>query len=99
MLGEPVGAQVAVLHEGPHLLSLCLTFFVGGVAGSHSQRGGDGRSVTQGVDDLSADLLVLDLLGRDGLGGADLLGGGVADLSDQGDLLRHTVRGRGGNNS
>ena len=53
------------------------------------------RSVTEGVNDLSADLLVLDLLGGDGLGGADLLGGGCADLGDQDHVLGDTVGGRG----
>ena len=52
-------------------------------------------SVTQGVDDLSALLLVLDLLGGDGLGGADLLGSGGADLGDQDHLLGDTGGGGG----
>merc|ERR1711981_651664 len=56
---------------------------------------GSNGSVTESVDDLSADLLVLDLLGGDGLGGADLLGSGGADLGDQDHILGDTVRGRG----
>ena len=52
-------------------------------------------SVTQGVDDLSALLLVLDLLGGDGLGGADLLGGGGAHLGDQDHVLGDTGGSRG----
>ena len=52
-------------------------------------------SVTQGVDDLSALLLVLDLLGGDGLGGADLLSSGGADLGDQDHVLGDTGGGRG----
>merc|ERR1740123_2987210 len=52
-------------------------------------------SVTESVSDLSADLLVLDLLGGDGLGGADLLGGGGADLGDQDHVLGDTGGGRG----
>jgi len=53
------------------------------------------RSVTESVNDLSADLLVLDLLGGDGLGGADLLGRGSADLGDQDHVLGDTGGGRG----
>jgi len=56
--------------------------------------GSDG-SVTQSVNDLLADLLVLNLLGGDGLGGADLLGGRGADLGDQDHVLGDTVRSRG----
>ena len=52
-------------------------------------------SVTQGVDDLSALLLVLDLLGGDGLGGADLLGSRGADLGDQDHVLGDAVWSRG----
>ena len=40
--------------------------------------------VTDHIDDLLADLLVLDLLSLDSLGGADVLGGGGAGLGDQG---------------
>merc|ERR1719174_1773387 len=53
-------------------------------------------SVTEGVNDLSAHLLVLDLLGGDGLGGADLLGGGCAHLGDQDHVLGDTSGSRGG---
>merc|ERR1719331_972494 len=41
-------------------------------------------SVTDHINDLLADLLVLDLLSLDSLGGADVLGGGGAGLGDQG---------------
>jgi len=73
-------------------LSLGLPLAVG-VVGSRSN--GSNGSVTESVNDLSADLLVLDLLGGDGLGGADLLGSGGADLGDQDHILGDTVRGRG----
>ena len=43
--------------------------------------GGDGGSVTDDVSDLNALLGVLDLLGHDDLGGADVLGSGSAGLS------------------
>ena len=43
-----------------------------------------GGAVTDHISDLLADLLVLNLLGLDGLGGADVLGGGGAGLGDQG---------------
>jgi len=62
---------------------------------SVSNGSGNG-SVTEGVNDLSADLLVLDLLGGDGLGGADLLGSRGADLGDQDHVLGDTGGGRGG---
>ena len=71
-------------------LSLSISFPLA-VVGS----GVGNRSVTQGVDDLSALLLVLDLLGGDGLGGADLLGSGGADLGDQDHLLGDTGGGGG----
>jgi len=60
--------------------------------------GNDGSSnggVTEGVNDLLAHLLVLDLLGGDGLGGADLLGGGCAHLGDQDHVLGDTGGSRG----
>jgi len=70
-------------------LSLSLPLAVVGNDGSSN------GSVTEGVNDLLADLLVLDLLGGDGLGGADLLGSGGADLGDQDHVLGDTVGGRG----
>ena len=57
--------------------------------------GSSNGSVTEGVNDLLADLLVLDLLGGDGLGGADLLSSGGADLGDQDHVLGDTGGGRG----
>ena len=57
--------------------------------------GSSNGSVTESVNNLSADLLVLDLLGGDGLGGADLLGRGSADLGDQDHVLGDTGGGRG----
>ena len=72
-------------------LSLGLSFPLAVVGNDRSSNG----SVTQGVNDLLADLLVLDLLGGDGLGGADLLGSGGADLGDQDHVLSDTVGGRG----
>jgi len=73
-------------------LSIGLSLPLADVVGSDGSSNG---SVTESVDDLSADLLVLDLLGGDGLGGADLLGSGGADLGDQDHILGDTVRGRG----
>jgi len=73
-------------------LSIGLGLPLADVVGSDGSSNG---SVTESVDDLSADLLVLDLLGGDGLGGADLLGSGGADLGDQDHILGDTVRGRG----
>ena len=64
------------------------------VVGSNGSNGSNG-SVTESVNDLSADLLVLDLLGGDGLGGADLLGSRGADLGDQDHILSDTGGGRG----
>ena len=60
-------------------ISLGISLPLGNVAdGSHS------RSVTDDINDLNAERLVLNLLGLDGLGGADVLGGGGAGLGDQG---------------
>ena len=65
------------------------------------KRMGD-RGVTDGVDNILAHLLVLDLLGVDGLGGALLLGAGHTGLGDQHLVLglavgsRHVVGGGGG---
>merc|ERR1712072_332880 len=73
-------------------LSIGLSLPLADVVGSDGSSNG---SVTESVDDLSADLLVLNLLGGDGLGGADLLGSGGADLGDQDHILGDTVRGRG----
>ena len=92
--GSSVGSVVSVgevlsISIGIRL-SLSISFPLA-VVGS----GVGNRSVTQGVDDLSALLLVLDLLGGDGLGGADLLGGGGADLGDQDHVLGDTGGGRG----
>ena len=83
-VGEVLGISIGVsLSLG---ISLPLAVVGNGVSNG---------SVTEGVNDLSAHLLVLDLLGGDGLGGADLLGSGGADLGDQDHILGDTVRGRG----
>lgn len=60
----------------------------------HNVKGG--RSVTDGVDDILAHLLVLDLLGVDGLLRAHVLGGWRAGLGDQ-DLVFNLAVGGGGN--
>ena len=73
-------------------LSVGLSLPLANVVGSDGSSDG---SVTQGVNDLLADLLVLNLLGGDGLGGADLLGSRGADLGDQDHVLGDTVRSRG----
>merc|ERR1719178_447768 len=73
-------------------LSIGLGLPLADVVGSDGSSNG---SVTESVDDLSADLLVLDLLGGDSLGGADLLGSGGADLGDQDHVLGDTGGGRG----
>merc|ERR1711935_559127 len=49
------------------------------------------RSVTDVVNNLLADLLVLNLLSLDGLFGADVLSGGCADQGDEDLLLSHAV--------
>ena len=72
-------------------ISLGLSLPLAVVANEGSSNG----SVTEGVNDLLAHLLVLDLLGGDGLGGADLLGSGGADLGDQDHILSDTGGGRG----
>ena len=63
--------------------------------------GGDGGSVTDDVSDLNALLGVLDLLGHDDLGGADVLGSGSAglgleDLDDSLAVRSGVVGDRGG---
>ena len=84
-VGEVLGISIGVsLSLG---ISLPLAVVGNGVSNG---------SVTEGVNDLSAHLLVLDLLGGDGLGGADLLGGGCADLGDQDHVLGETCGSRGG---
>ena len=72
-------------------ISLGLSLPLAVVANEGSSNG----SVTEGVNDLLAHLLVLDLLGGDGLGGADLLGSRGADLGDQDHVLGDTGGGRG----
>ena len=60
-------------------ISLGISLPLGNVAdGSHS------RSVTDDINDLNAERLVLNLLGLDGLGGADVLGPWCASLGGQG---------------
>ena len=84
-VGEVLGISIGVsLSLG---ISLPLAVVGNGVSNG---------SVTEGVNDLSAHLLVLDLLGGDGLGGADLLGGGCAHLGDQDHVLGDTSGSRGG---
>jgi len=73
-------------------ISLGLSLPLAVVANEGSSNG----SVTEGVNDLLAHLLVLDLLGGDGLGGADLLGSRCADLGDQDHVLGDTGGSRGG---
>merc|ERR1712061_919815 len=88
--GSSVGSVVSVGEVLSISIGLSISFPLAVVAS-----GVGNRSVTQGVDDLSALLLVLDLLGGDGLGGADLLGSGGADLGDQDHLLGDTGGGGG----
>ena len=90
--GSGVGGVVAVGKVLSISISLRLSLSLPLAIGVGSVGNG---SVTESVDDLSADLLVLDLLGGDGLGGADLLGGGGADLGDQDHVLGDTGGGRG----
>jgi len=82
-VGEVLGISIS--------LSLGLSLPLAVVGNDGSSNG----SVAESVDDLSADLLVLDLLGGDGLGGADLLGSRGADLGDQDHVLGDTGGSRG----
>ena len=82
-VGEVLGISIS--------LGLGLSLPLAVVANEGSGNG----SVTEGVNDLLAHLLVLDLLGGDGLGGADLLGSRGADLGDQDHVLGDTGGGRG----
>ena len=90
--GSSVGGRVSVGEVLSISVSLSIGLSLPLAVVSNSVGNG---SVTQGVDDLSALLLVLDLLGGDGLGGADLLGSGGADLGDQDHLLGDTGGGGG----
>lgn len=56
-------------------------------------------SVTQNINDILADLLVFNLLGLDGLGGAHVLGGGGTGLGDQDLVLNLAVGGSHGDGS
>jgi len=88
-VGEVLSISISVSLS----LGISLPLAVGVVS---SRSNGSNGSVTESVNDLSADLLVLDLLGGDGLGGADLLGSRGADLGDQDHILSDTGGGRGG---
>ena len=95
--GSGIGGVVSVGEVLSISISLSLSLglpLAVGVVGSRSN--GSNGSVTESVNDLSADLLVLDLLGGDGLGEADLLGSRGADLGDQDHILSDTGGGRGG---
>jgi len=74
-------------------LSLSFTLDNGGGRGSDNS-----RAITDGVSDLLADLLVLNLLSVYSLLGADILGRGGADLGGEDLLLSHTVGGRKSSN-
>ena len=92
--GSGVGSVVAVSKVLSISISIGVSLSLGlplAVVGNSVSNG----SITESVNDLSADLLVLDLLGGDGLGGADLLGRGSADLGDQDHVLGDTGGGRG----
>ena len=82
--GDNGGSGVAGIASIGKVLgiSLGLGLSLGEVVSSGSD--GDSRLVADHVLDLLADLLVLDLLSLDSLGGADVLGGGGAGLGDQG---------------
>merc|ERR1719347_2024305 len=56
-----------------------------------SNRSSNSRSITDGIDHLLADLLVLNLLCLNGLCGADILSGGSAELGGEDLVLCHTV--------
>ena len=97
--GSGIGGVVSVGEVLSISISLSLSLGISlplavGVVSSRSN--GSNGSVTESVNDLSADLLVLDLLGGDGLGGANLLGSRGADLGDQDHILSDTGGGRGG---
>ena len=92
--GSGVGGVVAVGEVLSISIGVSLSFGLSLPLAVVGNGVGNG-SVTEGVNDLSADLLVLDLLGGDGLGGADLLGGGCAHLGDQDHVLGDTSGSRG----
>merc|ERR1712106_206589 len=80
-MGEGVGSE----RETSKVLSISISFSFTFVDSMGK------RSVTDVVNNLLADLLVLNLLSLDGLFGADVLSGGCADLGDEDLLLSHTV--------
>merc|ERR1712149_63930 len=69
--------------------SLSLSFTLVDSMGIRSNR--SKRSITDGIDHLLADLLVLNLLCLYGLSGADILSGGSAELGGEDLVLCHTV--------
>jgi len=71
--------------------SLSLSFTLVDGMSIRSNRSSNSRSVTDGIDHLLADLLVLNLLCLYGLSGADILSGGSAELGGEDLVLCHTV--------
>jgi hypothetical protein len=85
--GDSVGQSMGGEELGISL-SISLTLVDG-------MSNGCDRSITDGVNNLLADLLILNLLSSHGLCGAHVLSTGGADLGDQDHVLGDTVGGGG----
>merc|ERR1712123_352256 len=83
--GNSMGKWGSSVGESSKVLSISISFSFTFVDSMGK------RSVTDVVNNLLADLLVLNLLSLDGLFGADVLSGGCADLGDEDLLLSHAV--------
>jgi hypothetical protein len=75
----------------PLSISICLGL---SLALDNVSSGEDGRSITENINNILADLLVLNLLGGNGLGGAHILCNGGAGLGGQDLVLHLAVGGR-----
>jgi len=84
--GSGVGESSEVLR-----VSLSLSLTLVDSMSIRSERSSKSRSVTDFADNISTDLLVLNLLGVYGLCGADILSGGSAELGGEDLVLCHTV--------
>jgi len=82
------------VRESSKVLSISLSIGFSFGLGFTLANSMNSRLITDGVNNLLADLIVFNLLGFNSLGGADVFGRGCADLGDKDLFLSHTVGSR-----
>jgi len=84
------------VRESSKVLSISLSISFSFGLSFTLANGMDSRGITEDINNLLADLLVLNFLGFNSLSGADIFGRGCADLGNENLLFSHTVGSRDG---